>query len=185
MTRILDDPVCRTPAMLYLFHRIEDQLDGSPTLIVIDEGWKALDDDVFVRRVRDWEKTIRKRNGAVGFCTQSAQDALQSRIASAIVEQSATHIFMGNPKAREEDYCGGFGLTAHELGLIRSMADGAHTFLVRHGQDSVVASLNLSGEQDLLTVLSGRERTVRLLDTLRHDLGEDPSDWLPSLLERA
>lgn len=184
ITRILDDPACRTPAMLYLFHRIEERLDGTPTLIVIDEGWKALDDDVFVRRVRDWEKTIRKRNGVLGFCTQSAQDALQSRIASAIVEQSATNIFMANPKAREEDYCGGFGLTRHEFELIRSLPDSAHCFLVRHGQDSVVARLNLSGEDDLLTVLSGRERTVRLLDEIRDDLGEDPAAWLPALLER-
>ena len=185
MTRILDDPVCRTPAMLYLFHRIEERLDGAPTLIVIDEGWKALDDDVFVGRVRDWEKTIRKRNGLIGFCTQSAQDALQSRIASAIVEQSATHIFMANPKAREEDYCGGFGLTQQELAVVRNLPDHAHCFLIRHGQDSVVARLNLAGETDLLTVLSGRERTVRLLDELRDHLGEDPAVWLPTLLERA
>src|SRR3546814_7338673 len=81
MTQILDDPAVRTPAMMYLFHRVEERLDGSPAIIVVDEGWKALDDDVFVRRIKDWEKTIRKRNGIVGFATQSAQDALESRIA--------------------------------------------------------------------------------------------------------
>ncbi|HEX8578918.1 MAG TPA: VirB4 family type IV secretion/conjugal transfer ATPase, partial [Allosphingosinicella sp.] len=113
MTQILDDPAVRTPAMMYLFHRVEERLDGSPAIIVVDEGWKALDDDVFVRRIKDWEKTIRKRNGIIGFATQSAQDALESRIASAIVEQAATQIFMANPKARAEDYVDGFGLTQH------------------------------------------------------------------------
>ena len=48
MTQILDDPALRTPAMMYLFHRVEERLDGEPTMIVVDEGWKALDDDVFV-----------------------------------------------------------------------------------------------------------------------------------------
>ena len=72
MTAILDDPIVRTPALFYLFHRVEERLDGNPTIIVVDEGWKALDDDVFVRRIKDWEKTIRKRNGIVGFATQSA-----------------------------------------------------------------------------------------------------------------
>ena len=90
MTAILDDPAVRTPAMMYLFHRVEERLDGTPSIIVVDEGWKALDDDVFVRRIKDWEKTIRKRNGIVGFATQSAEDALSSRIASAIVEQAAS-----------------------------------------------------------------------------------------------
>jgi type IV secretion system protein VirB4 len=185
MTQILDDPVVRTPAMMYLFHRVEERLDGSPAIIVVDEGWKALDDDVFVRRIKDWEKTIRKRNGVVGFATQSAQDALESRIASAIVEQAATQIFMSNPKAQAREYVDGFGLTEHELELIRNIPDGAHCFLIKHGRDSVVARLNLSGEKDILTILSGRERTVRLLDEIRLETGDNPADWLPKLLEVA
>ncbi len=185
MTEILDDPTVRTPAMMYLFHRVEDRLDGTPAIIVVDEGWKALDDDIFVRRIKDWEKTIRKRNGIVGFATQSAQDALQSKIASAIIEQAATQIFMANPKAQEADYVGGFGLSAHEFELVRSLPDSAHCFLIKHGNESVVARLNLGGEREMLTILSGRERTVRLLDDIRAEVGDDPEVWLPRLLEQA
>jgi type IV secretion system protein VirB4 len=185
MTQVLDDPALRTPVMMYLFHRIEQRLDGEPSLIIIDEGWKALDDDIFVRRIKDWEKTIRKRNGLIGFATQSAQDALESRIASAIIEQAATQIFMTNPKAQARDYIQGFGLTEHEFNLVRSLPDSAHCFLVKHGNDSVVARLNLSGEPEILTVLSGRERTVRLLDSIREEVGDDPAVWLPRLLKVA
>lgn len=185
MTAILDDPTVRTPALLYLFHRVEERLDGTPAIIVIDEGWKALDDDVFVRRIKDWEKTIRKRNGIVGFATQSAQDALESRIASAIIEQAATQIFMINPKARPEDYIDGFGLSPHEFELVRTLPDSSHCFLIKHGNDSVVARLNLSGEADLLTILSGREETVRIFDDLVTRTGPAPRDWMPALLERA
>ena len=185
MTQILDDPAARTPAMMYLFHRVEQRLDGQPTIIVIDEGWKALDDEVFIQRIKDWEKTIRKRNGIVGFGTQSAQDALSSRISSAIIEQAATQIFMVNPKAQEADYCGGFGLTSHEFDLVRTLPDTSRCFLIKHGKDSVVARLNLSGMPELLTVLSGREGTVRRLDELRGEVGDAPADWLPRLLETA
>ena len=184
ITQLLDSPALRTPAMMYLFHRVEQRLDGAPTLIVIDEGWKALDDDVFVGRIKDWEKTIRKRNGLVGFATQSASDALESRIASAIIEQAATQIFMANPKAQARDYIAGFGLTEHEFNLVRTLPDTARCFLIKHGTDSVVARLNLSGEPDILTILSGRERSVRLLDDIRTDVGDDPAVWLPRLLEQ-
>jgi len=185
MTQILDDPVARTPAMMYLFHRVEERLDGTAAIIVIDEGWKALDDDVFVRRIKDWEKTIRKRNGIVGFATQSAQDALESRIASAIIEQAATQIFMANPRAQAEDYIEGFGLTPHEYELVRTLPDNARCFLVKHAGESVVARLNLAAEPDLLTILSGRERTVRLLDQIRQEVGDAPDAWLDLLLARA
>ena len=183
MTSILDDPALRTPAMMYLFHRVEERLDGTPAIIVVDEGWKALDDDVFVRRIKDWEKTIRKRNGIVGFATQSARDALDSKIASAIIEQAATQIFMVNPKASHDDYCTGFGLTEHELDLVRTLPDSSHCFLIKHGGESAVVRLDLTGEPDLLTVLSGREKTVRMADELRAKHG-NRSDWLQKLLDQ-
>ena len=68
---------------------------------------------------------------------------------------------------------------------MRTIPDTAHCFLIKHGNDSVVARLNLTGEKDILTVLSGRERTVRLLDEIRGVTGDDPADWLPRLLEVA
>jgi type IV secretion system protein VirB4 len=185
MTAILDDPHARTPALLYFFHRVEERLDGTPSIIVVDEGWKALDDEVFVRRIKDWEKTIRKKNGIVGFATQSAQDALESRISSAIIEQAATQIFMINPKARAEDYINGFGLSPHEFDLIRTLPDRSHCFLVKHGRDSVVARLDLSGERDLLTILSGRESTVRRFDEMVDRSGRPPADWIDRLVGEA
>ncbi len=171
--------------MMYLFHRVEERLDGHPAIIVIDEGWKALDDDVFVRKIKDWEKTIRKRGGIIGFATQSASDALESRIASAIIEQAGTQIFMANPSAQAEHYMTGFGLTAHEFELVRSIPENARAFLVKHGADSVVVRLNLANEPALLAVLSGRERTVRLLDDLRAQVGDRVEDWLPRLVDAA
>jgi type IV secretion system protein VirB4 len=181
MTALLDSPTLRTPTMLYLFHRVEERLDGEPTMILIDEGWKALDDPVFAARIRDWLKTLRKRNALVGFATQSARDALDSRIASAIVEQTATMIFTPNPRARPEDYCDGFGLSEHELELIRQLPAHSRCFLIRHANHSVVARLDLGGEPDLLTVLSGREASVRKLDRLREDLGDHPARWFQAL----
>lgn len=183
MTDILDSPDIRTPTMMYLFRRVEERLDGSPTLIVIDEGWKALDDDAFAARLKDWLKTIRKRNGVVGFCTQSARDALDSRIASAITEQTAAQIFAPNPHAREEDYCAGFGLTRHELDIVRSLPEQSRCFLIKRGADSVVARLDLSGAPEIVRILSGREHTVRALDRLRAEFGDAPEKWLPILLQ--
>jgi len=181
MTALLENPRLRTPVMMYLFHRVDERLDGSPTMILIDEGWKALDDAIFAARIRDWLKTLRKRNALVGFATQSARDALDSRIATALVEQTATMIFMPNSRARAEDYCDGFGLTGHELALIRTLPAHSRCFLVRQPDASVVVRLDLSGAPEVLTVLSGRESAVRRLDSLRDAVGDAPADWFPSL----
>lgn len=185
LTELLDAPALRTPVMMYLFHRIEERLDGSPTMILIDEGWKVLDDPVFATRIRDWLKTLRKRNALVGFVTQSARDALDSSIAAALVEQTATMIFTPNPRARAEDYCTGFGLTGHELDLVRTLPVHSRCFLLRQGDASALLRLDLSGMDDLLTVLSGREATVRRLDRLRARLGDSPEAWYGELTGQA
>ncbi|MFA7595108.1 MAG: VirB4 family type IV secretion/conjugal transfer ATPase [Novosphingobium sp.] len=181
MTALLEAPRLRTPVMMYLFHRIDERLDGHPTMILIDEGWKALDDEVFAARIRDWLKTLRKRNALVGFATQSARDALDSRISTALVEQTATMVFMPNARARSEDYCEGFGLTLHELELIRTLPTHSRCFLVRQPDASVVVRLDLSGAPEVLTILSGRESAVRRLDLLREAVGDEPAAWYPTL----
>lgn len=90
------------PAVLsYLFHRIEGRLDGSPTLIIIDEGWLVLDSPAFAAQLREWLKTLRKKNASVVFATQSLADIESSAIAPAIIESCPTRIFLPNERAVE------------------------------------------------------------------------------------
>jgi type IV secretion system protein VirB4 len=90
------------PAVLaYLFHRIEDRLDGRPTLLIVDEGWLALDDEGFAGQLREWLKTLRKKNASVVFATQSLSDIDNSPIAPAIIESCPTRLLLPNERAIE------------------------------------------------------------------------------------
>ena len=90
------------PAVLaYLFHRIEARLDGRPTLLIVDEGWLALDDQGFSGQLREWLKTLRKKNASVVFATQSLSDIDLSAIAPAIIESCATRLLLPNERAIE------------------------------------------------------------------------------------
>ncbi len=87
--------------LAYLFHRIEGRLDGSPTMIIIDEGWLVLDSPAFAAQLREWLKTLRKKNASVIFATQSLADIETSAIAPAIIESCPTRIFLPNERAAE------------------------------------------------------------------------------------
>ena len=179
LTSILDDRLCRTPYMMYVFYRVSQLLNGDKILIMLDEGWKMLDDPAFSARIKDWMKTIRKQNGLLGFATQSAKDALGSSVGDAIIEQSPTQIFFPNPRAGEKEYCGGFGLSQRELKIIRDLTPESRCFLLRHGTDSVIAKLDLSGLDDYIAVLSGRTESVAIMHDLIRKHGEAPEQWLP------
>jgi len=184
LTSILDTPLIRTPTLLYMFHRVRMALDGSKSLIFIDEGWKALDDEVFANKIKDWLKTIRKMNGVIGFGSQSASDAANSSIADSLIEQCPTQIFMPNGKAKVEDYRGAFALTESEFAVVKESGVGSRQFLIKQGTASAVAKLNLAGLDDEIAVLSGRTETVNLLSEIIAEVGHDPETWLPIFHER-
>ncbi|MFG1277160.1 conjugal transfer protein TrbE [Xanthobacter autotrophicus] len=110
------------PAVLaYLFHRIEDRLDGSPTLIIVDEGWLALDDEGFAGQLREWLKTLRKKNASVIFATQSLSDIDGSAIAPAIIESCQTRLLLPNERAIEPQITAiyrRFGLNDRQIEII-------------------------------------------------------------------
>ncbi|OJY61670.1 MULTISPECIES: conjugal transfer protein TrbE [unclassified Rhizobium] len=110
------------PAVLtYLFHRIEGRLDGRPTLLIIDEGWLVLDDPAFAQQLREWLKTLRKKNASVVFATQSLSDIDGSSIAPAIVESCPTRVFLPNERAIEPQITGiyrRFGLNDRQIEIL-------------------------------------------------------------------
>ena len=109
------------PVITYLFHRLEARFDGRPTLIVLDEAWLFLDDPLFASRLREWLKTLRKKNVAVVFATQSLSDIANSSIAPAVIESCPTRIFLPNERAVEpqqaETYTK-FGLNPRQIEII-------------------------------------------------------------------
>ena len=178
ITQVLDHDEARTPAMLYLFHRIAERVDGRRLVLDIDEFWKVLGDPAFTDLAQDGLKTWRKQNALMVFGTQSPADALRSPIAHAILEQCATKIFLPNAHGQARDYVDGFGLTREEFRLIREvLTPESHRFLVKQGHNSVVVELDLAGLDDMLAVLSGRTGTVALLDRLRAEVGDDYARW--------
>ena len=180
MTDFLENDAIRPPLMSYLFHRLDDIVDGKPVIIDIDEFWKALGDPAFRHFARDGLKTYRKRNAMMMFGTQSPADALRSDIAETIIEQCPTKILLPNPNAQARDYIDGLNLTEAEFRLIKvDLSPESRRFLIKQGHDSVVVELDLNGMDDELAILSGRQGTVALLDKLRAEFGDDPEIWLP------
>ncbi|OEC99862.1 VirB4 family type IV secretion system protein [Rhizobium sp. YK2] len=179
MTDFLDNEEIRNPLMAYLFHRVEQLIDGRRIIIVIDEFWKALQDESFLDLAQNKLKTIRKQNGLMLFATQSPRDAINSPIAHTIIEQCPTQVFLPNSRGDRDDYVSGFKLTEREFELVaRELSAESRRFIVKQGHNSVVAELNLNGFGDELAILSGRTANVELAEAIRAELGDERDEWL-------
>ena len=91
------------PLLQYLFHIIEKNLDGSPTLIILDEGWLYLKREDFVNKIQEWLKVLRKANACVIFASQELSDIEKSPIFSTLLEACKTKVFLPNPSAGNQN----------------------------------------------------------------------------------
>lgn len=120
------------PVLTHLFHRLEARFDGRPTLLVLDEAWIYLDNALFAARIREWLKTLRKKNVAVVFATQSLADIAGSSIAPAIVESCPQRVFLPNDRAVEpqaREAYERFGLNQRQIELIARATPKRHYYL--------------------------------------------------------
>ena len=101
MEQLLETQGLAAPVLGYLFHRLRERFDGRPTMVVLDEAWVFLDDPLFAAQIREWLKTLRKRNVSVVFATQSPSDIVESSVAPAILESCPSRIFLPNERAQE------------------------------------------------------------------------------------
>ena len=184
MGYILQDKQSIGPVLLYLFHRIQQSLDGSPTMIVLDEAWALIDNPIFAPKLRDWLKVLRKLNAFVVFATQSVEDAARSDISDTLIQQTATQIFLPNIRATEI-YRSVFMLSKREFDLVRTTDPATRFFLVKQDNDGVIARVDLGGMDESIRVLSGRTETILLLDEIIKEVGDDPDEWLPIFYKRS
>ena len=144
------------PVLTYLFHRIEARFGGRPTLLVLDEAWTFLDEPMFAARIREWLKTLRKKNVAVLFATQSLADIERSAIAPALIESCPTRIFLPNDRALEPQMRAvyeRFGLNGRQIEIL-GLATPKRDYYLQSAQGNRLFELGLGPVALALTATS-------------------------------
>jgi type IV secretory pathway VirB4 component len=166
--------------LLYLFRRIEKRLDGSPTLVALDEAWVYLRHPLFRERLRDWLKTLRKMNGAVILATQNLSDVLNSEIGDVIVETCPTKILLpnaeaGNPASRR--FYDRVGLNDREIEILQGAIPKRQYYVVSPIGRRLI-SLGLGGVARAFVGVNGKQER-ELANDLMDDYGSHwQSEWL-------
>lgn len=181
MTHLNKDDIGRNPAFLYLYHRIEQSLDGYPTMIPIDEAWSYFDIPYFASRLKEKLKVIRRKNGMFIFGTNDVSDAANSPISSTLITQSATNIFFGNDRADVDEYKK-FGLSDKEISIIKNTTRNERYFILKQSHESVVLKLDMTGLENYIPILSSNEKNAQKLNDIIHQVGDDPNQWIPALI---
>ena len=172
----------RLPVLLYLFHVIERRMRGQPCLLILDEAWLMLGNDVFKAKIREWLKVLRKANCAVVLATQSLSDASNSGILDVLAESCPTKIFLANKEASSEENVPLYtllGCNETEIRTITNMSPKRQYFIRGEGRrriELIIGPVALS-----FVGMSNKEDIVKIRQ-LHAQYGEKwPFVWLKQL----
>ncbi|WP_149143162.1 type IV secretion system DNA-binding domain-containing protein [Gemmobacter caeruleus] len=173
LTEILDLGTERTAILGYLFRRIEMLIEEKrPTLILIDEAWKVLDDEYFAKKLAEWLVTARKKNVVVVMMTQFPSQIRGSK-ARSILEALPNQLLFPNGEAASADY-DSFRLTDGELDFVLNPIPGQRLVLSRSPRGSTVLNVDLKALGPLLTALGGGQAG---LNAFGADYATRPKFW--------
>lgn len=183
-TAIIKLGYAKTPLMRLITEKILRSAAGTPHVIDIAESWALLEDPLMGRFIDDKSRTIRKQDGIIGLDTQNAEDIASSHLGQQFLNQFPTAFILPNSKARADVYIDKLGLTPREFDLVRTGGVGDGSVLIKKGNESIMAKMNLTGMDNMLSVLSASTDNVMICRECIREFGTDPKEWLPRFYER-
>lgn len=137
------------PTLNFLFNRVDElfdsNLDGGPTLMILDEAWSFLKHPYFRKKISDWLKTLRKKKVGVMFALQNINDLKDSqKDIEEFLSACHTKIYLPNSDLASPDNTTiadiyrGFGLNDDEIYALGHSVRKKHYLVVQKEGSTLV-----------------------------------------------
>jgi type IV secretion system protein VirB4 len=174
---IMEDVPLQSTVISLILQTLTDRLDGNPTIIVITEGWRLLAQTHISADISGWMDHLTSKNAMLLTIAEDIEDAGSTPVSKALVQKTATQIYMPNDDPCEE-YMSIFGLNDIEFAYLELMEREENHFLVRRPGETVVGEMNLTGLAPYLSILQGERHSVSDEEEDDDDMADtEKLDW--------
>lgn len=155
LAHTMGDPTEYIPLATYLLHRLTMQLDGKPTIIVLDEGFLLMAGPIFGAKAKEWLEFLTKRNAMVLILTSRLEESANLKYTPAIMHAMTTQLYLPDADPIPQ-YMDRLGLSEAEYYTLPQLSLIERQFLLKCAGDNHVLSAKLDGLGVLCDTLSGR-----------------------------
>ena len=161
-----------------ILHKIENILDGSPALLILDEAWKISAVFANSKILDDFLDRMSKLNCIVVFTSSDTEDIITNNFTAYLNTKVSTQIFLpGN--ITHKGYLKPFNITKEDLLMISNLQSHNRHFFVKQGPHSIVLKLNLSGLEEAYVLSSNKKNISDMKEAMLESNSKDSSEWLP------
>jgi type IV secretion system protein VirB4 len=184
LTQLFGHAACSHVAA-YLLQRIRELIDGRRITVICDEVRFYLLNETFAEAIKDFSLTLRKKNGQLWIAAQEPEHIINSTIGSDLANQAQTMWVYPARDANEDEY-ERLGFTA---AMYRAITETMPTLpyrsvLLKRNTGSAILRTELTDMQAEIDVLSGREETVRMIPSIRAQVGDEPEAFTAEFIRR-
>jgi type IV secretion system protein VirB4 len=159
------------------------QREGQLMMSIVEEFWMPLKFAMTRAMIEAVLAAGRKEGEFLVLVSQQPEQAMNSPVFPQIRSLTATKIFLPDPEAEYEAYqrC---NLSQKEFDELKKLDKASRTFLIKQSNQSAFATLDLSGFEDEIAVLSSNPENRLLMNKCIAEFGNDPDVWLEPFQER-
>ncbi len=151
-----------TPLFSYLLHRVILQLDGTPTIVVLNEAWELLGSPFFVERMASLMHMLTQNNALLVLTTRRFEQFATHPLTPLLLEQVATRILI--PDDIPVDFFPEItGLTRDEARALNRMERQQGECFIQHGHERVHCKLDARWPVEIERALNGDVEQLRLM----------------------
>ncbi len=156
LQHIIDNQPLFIPLMSYLLQRVQSVLTGEPTIIVLQEALKLVQNTQVGMNVSGWLDMMTSKNVSTWWLSSDVEMVAASPLAPALMPHMVTQLFVPEV-AIERGHADVFGLSETDMMYMDAMsAPDAHFMIKQQDSDAVVALMNMSRRAKPTKILQGK-----------------------------
>jgi type IV secretion system protein VirB4 len=151
----MDDVTKRVPIASYLLHHMTMLLDGTPTIIVLDEGFSLMDNAIFGKQAGPWLDYLTRKNTMLLMMTGKPEESANLTYTPAIMQKMASQFYLPDHDPIPQ-FQNRFGLNEQEYNYLPELSPIERQLLLKRSDGTHVLYCRLDALGVLNDTLSGR-----------------------------
>ena len=149
-----------------LLHKIENLFDDNPFIVVFDDIWECLDNEIMAKKFEKFLELAAERNCVVILKCSDASSIENCPNHKNIINSLTNSVYM--PDTGIAQSCINIlKISQEELKIIQMMGQSRqHNFLLKVGDDSIIFDFNLNPMTQYIDIFSNSELTLSVLDEI-------------------